>query len=271
MALSQRKRMLIWGKTAPELSTKYYETVCTGAVLEDGTPIRLYPIPFRYMNDVDKFSKYQWISATIAKSDSDPRPETYRIDCETIETGAKIPPDNKEWFAREKAMFCNPDWIFDSVDSLLKEQSTTGRSLGVVAPKEILSINLKARPAEEQVSFEEKKDSLRRLLNLDRAQQRIFDEDMPSEMKDLDFIKNRIAVKWLCGAGKEHNTQILDWEVVELIRKFGESKALESVRKSLDLTTHAARFFLGNFRLHPTAFSIVGLWYPKRMSSGLFA
>jgi len=43
MAIYEKRRFLIWGKTAPELSTKYQETVCTGAVLEDGTPIRLYP------------------------------------------------------------------------------------------------------------------------------------------------------------------------------------------------------------------------------------
>ena len=90
-------------------------------------------------------------------------------------------------------------------------------------------------------------------------------------MKDLDFIKNRITVKWLCGAGKEHNTQILDWEVVELMRKTGEEKAIEGVRDALNLATHASRFFLGNFRLHPNRFTIVGLWYPKRMDRGIFA
>ena len=167
MAISERKRMLIWGKSAPELSMKYYETVCTGAVLEDGTPIRLYPIPFRYMDDEDKFSRYQWITAAITKSDSDPRPETYRIDCESIETGEKVAPDKKEWFAREQIVFRKTDWVFDSVDALMKDQVSTGRSLGVIAPKEILAIELKPRPADEQVSFEVKKESIRKSLNLD--------------------------------------------------------------------------------------------------------
>ena len=38
--LYQNMRVLIWGKTYPELSNKYTETVCTGGVLEDGRPIR---------------------------------------------------------------------------------------------------------------------------------------------------------------------------------------------------------------------------------------
>ena len=59
MPISEKRRFLIWGKTAPELSSKYFETVCTGAVLEDGVPIRLYPIPFRYLDDGERFKKYQ--------------------------------------------------------------------------------------------------------------------------------------------------------------------------------------------------------------------
>ena len=32
--------VLIWGKTYPELSSRYVETVCTGALREDRTPVR---------------------------------------------------------------------------------------------------------------------------------------------------------------------------------------------------------------------------------------
>ena len=71
----ERRRFLIWGKTMPQLSSKYFETVCTGAVLEDGKPIRLYPIPFRYLDDENKFKKYQWITADIRKDTHDTRPE----------------------------------------------------------------------------------------------------------------------------------------------------------------------------------------------------
>ncbi|MEJ7710333.1 MAG: hypothetical protein WKF84_10830 [Pyrinomonadaceae bacterium] len=75
MAVYEEKRVLIWGKTYPELSSKYFETVCTGVVLEDGSPVRLYPVPYRYLSD--QFHKYQWITARIAKNDSDCRPESY--------------------------------------------------------------------------------------------------------------------------------------------------------------------------------------------------
>src|ERR1035441_3463498 len=69
-------RILIWGKTYPELSKKYIETVCTAGVLESGKPVRLYPITYRYLND-EQFKLYQWITAGIQKNPNDTRPESF--------------------------------------------------------------------------------------------------------------------------------------------------------------------------------------------------
>src|SRR5438034_1070844 len=100
MSVAQKRRILIWGKTAPELSTKYYETVCTGGVFEDGTPVRLYPIDFRYLDQDDQFRQYQWMTAAVGKASADARPESYRIDCNSIELGEVMPPDKQEWSKR---------------------------------------------------------------------------------------------------------------------------------------------------------------------------
>lgn len=64
--------------------------------------------------------------------------------------------------------------------------------------------------------------------------------------------------------------QVLDWEVAELHRREGDEKALQGLNERCDLSRYALRFFLGNFRLYPTAFTIVGLWYPKRADDRLF-
>ena len=65
----ERRRILIWGKTRPELSAKYREIVCTGGVFEDTKClVRLYPIPLRYLEDERV--------AFVSKSPKDPRPET---------------------------------------------------------------------------------------------------------------------------------------------------------------------------------------------------
>jgi hypothetical protein len=64
------KKLLIWGKTYPEFSKRYFETVCTGAVDgETGKLLRIYPITLRYAKE--PFTRYQWIEAQIEKNPKD--------------------------------------------------------------------------------------------------------------------------------------------------------------------------------------------------------
>ena len=55
-----REKILILVKTYPTPSTKYIETVCTAGIREDGSWIRIFPIPFRTLDDYQKYRKYQW-------------------------------------------------------------------------------------------------------------------------------------------------------------------------------------------------------------------
>ena len=72
-----RERILITVKTYPTLSRKYGETVCTAGVREDGSWVRIYPVPFRRLGEGEQYKKYDWIECDLRKSTSDPRPETY--------------------------------------------------------------------------------------------------------------------------------------------------------------------------------------------------
>jgi len=70
MGVMRRERLskvLIWGKTTPQLSTKHMETVCTGGCLEDGSPVRLFPIPFRYLAGDRQFHLYQCWGILLAQ------------------------------------------------------------------------------------------------------------------------------------------------------------------------------------------------------------
>lgn len=44
--MSDKKRIYIVVKTYPTISEEYSELVCTAGILEDGSWIRLYPVPF---------------------------------------------------------------------------------------------------------------------------------------------------------------------------------------------------------------------------------
>jgi hypothetical protein len=67
-------------------------------MLPSGKPLRLYPIPYRYLGGEKEFSLYQWITAGIQKKQDDSRPESFRIDCDSIEVGDVIHPTQDECF-----------------------------------------------------------------------------------------------------------------------------------------------------------------------------
>src|SRR5450755_3066496 len=73
-----KDRVLITVKTYPTLSRKYGETVCTAGVREDGTWVRMYPVPFRRLDEPQQYSKYDWLECELTRNTSDPRPETFR-------------------------------------------------------------------------------------------------------------------------------------------------------------------------------------------------
>jgi hypothetical protein len=268
-----KERILIWAKTYPELSKKHFETVCTAGMLESGKPLRLYPIPYRYLDDkIEQFKLYQWVTAGIIKNPDDPRPESYKIDCDSIESGDVIPSTKDEWSKRAEFVFRDRSWHFDSVDALLKAQKEKGTSIGVVAPREVTKVDLVERSEEEVKSFDQKLTEVKKIHDAKRAQLDMFEKAIPPEMKKLDFLKRRVQVSWLCKTATctGHRMQVLDWGLCELQRRDGDEKALSRMKELCRLDIYDLKFFLGNLFLYPTSFMIVGMWYPKRVPDLLF-
>lgn len=258
-------RILIWGKTYPELSSKYNETVCTGGTLENGDFIRIYPIPFRYLSEESSFQKYQWIRARIKKSGEDPRPESYKIDPASIIVEEKVQSDKFEWIKRQRLILSKRSLIFDSAESLLEENRRSKRSIGFVKPFKIDEVYLEERPIEDYETFLRKFQE-----NKEKAKQiDLFGNLTIQEIKELKYISKRFKVKWRCNEDDcgGHDMSILDWEVYALQRRVGDMAALDRVKSYLLSNEYAIGFFLGNFRLHPTAFSIGAIWYPKKSNT----
>jgi hypothetical protein len=155
-------RILIWGKTYPELSARYTQTVCTGGILEDGRPVRLYPIPYRYLDGEQRFKNYQWIRAEITRDIRDPRPESHRIEGGTIICEDSIETSPDEWGKRAEFMFRNQAWQFPSVEALRERERLDRTSLGTVEPAEIIEVTIKERTEDEKQTFNEKLERLRK-------------------------------------------------------------------------------------------------------------
>lgn len=62
----ERKKVLITVATYPLPSRTYEELVCTAGILEDGTWIRIYPVPLSFISGlrgsgITESYKYNWI------------------------------------------------------------------------------------------------------------------------------------------------------------------------------------------------------------------
>jgi hypothetical protein len=67
-------------KTYPSVSAKYIETVCTGGVQPSGEFVRLYPIPYRFLNSSERYRRWEVIRVKAYRDDRDTRPESWRLE-----------------------------------------------------------------------------------------------------------------------------------------------------------------------------------------------
>jgi hypothetical protein len=267
MALFERKRILIWGKTRPELSKSYRETVCTGGILADTRRlIRLYPIPLRFLSDESVFSKYQWIEADISKNDKDTRPESYRIRTDNIDICEKVPTDD-DWRLRAEWVM-NPENLHASVEALQAAQQRDRTSLSIIKPKEFVNFMAEIVPEDDRAEYWHRYEQI-------MAQQEFEFEPDPDPVKPLPPPEYHFRIHFRCddpNCKGIHKFGVFDWEVDALYsrcRRGGDSqeqardKVLDKLRESCgeDKDTH---LFLGNIFSHQHNFTIVGLWFPKK-------
>ena len=73
------KRVLITVRTYPVPAHRGIEVSCTAGVTSDGNWIRLFPIPYRFLNPDQRFTKYQWIEVDATRARGDARLESYTL------------------------------------------------------------------------------------------------------------------------------------------------------------------------------------------------
>lgn len=273
MATWERKRILIWGKTRPELSATYKEIVCTGGIFEDTKRfVRLYPLPLRFLDDSQTFRKYQWIEATVRKAISDSRPESFNVRCDNITPlNEVIPTANGNWDKRAEWVM-QPGNIFPSLSALQAARERGEASLGLVQPSEIIDIF--AEPI-NQVDKEE----FRRKYNRIQQQKDLFEDKSKPKVKPLSPPDFRFKIEFRCADEDKtvsHKFSVLDWEVDALYFRClnngsqpeeAAQEVIQQLRNRLSLAKNDVHFFLGNMKLHQHIFVIVGLWYPKKKAA----
>ncbi|MCQ2065860.1 MAG: hypothetical protein MJY66_08400 [Bacteroidaceae bacterium] len=264
-------KVLIAVKTYPTLSDKYDELVCTAGFLEDGTWIRLYPIPFRKLSGENQYKKWEWIEIDVQKNPKDFRPESYRpisIDA-NIRHIAPVGTENN-WSERRPLALKH---VHTSLQELITEakDNNIGTSLAVFKPTKVVNFVWKA----VERDWDEKKIEA---VQAHQMQLNLFDslEDTRKDFKLVRKLPYEFSYVFLSDDGKEHTLMIEDWELGMLYwncfdSSGSEAEALRKVKeKYFDYMVGQCdlHFFLGTtLKFHniaPNPFIIIGTFYPKK-------
>lgn len=251
------KRILILGMTYPSYSMKYAENACTGGIEEDTfRMVRIHPVPARYLDE--RFSKFQWITAKVRPHENDPRPESLRVEPNSIQVGEVIPA--KQADERRRFIEKSPH-LAKSVEDLKDRYEKDDTSLGTIQPKEITGIRLVRRNKKERADWEAKEREL-----LSQTTMPFLRPPKPIAFPEVEF-----QVSWVCDdvrcAG--HTMSLQQWGIHELYRRLAddperERKVEEQMRRELDQAKRDIFFFLGSFRGKMFNFGLMDSFSPGR-------
>ncbi len=93
MAQYHEETLLILTKTYPSPSSKYRETSCVAAINDKDQMRRLFPIPYRLLTDSQQFARWEWVRARITKAGDDHRPESFKVDIDSIVRVSRLKTD----------------------------------------------------------------------------------------------------------------------------------------------------------------------------------
>lgn len=260
-----KERILITVKTYPTLSKKYGETVCTAGLREDGSWVRIYPVPFRRLDEKEQYRKFDWIECDLVKNKSDPRPETrHPADVKQLNPVSHVGTKNN-WRERRQLVLktCT---VYDRLQPLLDGAKANTHSLAVLKPTRILDFIWE--------ECERDWDSAKvAAMRQNAAQGELFAEDAWRHTFELmRKLPYNFSYKFVDVDGRESTLQILDWETGQLFWKCmktsdgDEAVALKKVRqKYMDQFLRTdLHFFLGTMRqfhgFSPNPWVIVGVF-----------
>jgi len=263
-----KERVLITVKTYPTYSKSYDELVCTAGFKEDGTFVRIYPIPYRKLDYDSRYKKYQWIELDLVRNTADFRPESYRpANIDKIETLEFINTDKGTWERRKDICLSR---VYDDMSLLISEakDKSVCRSLAVFKPTRIIDFVV------EKTDREWKKAEQ---IKISRQQMELFGGKQNFDIVDkvpYDFYYRFEDIN-----GKKSKLMVSDWEAGKLFwnclkKHRDEGKACLDVKNKYfdEFSSKDIHFFLGTTKAYhypsKNPFMIIGVFYPPRDDQG---
>ena len=265
---AKRERILVTVKTYPTLSTKYGETVCTAGVREDGSWIRIYPVPFRRLEEREQYKKFDWIECNLIRNKRDPRPESFRPydqgELSDLQPVGHVSPFEK-WSERRRIVLCRAR-VYDHLNEIIAAAKQNKISLCVFKPTNVSDFIWEKEDREwDPIKLQKMRES--------QSQFNLFqDNEWHKTFTLIPKLPYSFSYRFTDASGTESKQQILDWEIGALYwnclknANGNEAQALAKVRKKYFDTFLRTdlHFFLGTTQqwhaVAPNPWTIIGVF-----------
>lgn len=258
-------------KAYPALSKTYGEVSCVAGVQTSGARrrwVRLYPVPFRALDEGQQFAKYQPVRLRARTHSGDRRPETLRPDRDSIRIEGKPIPAGPGWQPRRWLI---QDLAADSMCEIQRRQAVDGTSLSMFWPKSVDDLLIE----EADVSVEKQ-----RIAEAWASQGSLLDgvggDERTHQIKELELIPWTFKYRYACsdpGCGG-HTQSIIDWEIAATYRGMRhradwQERLREKWLNQLCAPDRETALIVGNQHQHLNSFLVLGVWWPSRVPEQL--
>ncbi|SEH09366.1 hypothetical protein [Candidatus Venteria ishoeyi] len=256
-------RLLVLCKTYPFPSAKYTETSCVAVMTEDGSLLRIYPVPFRLINSTQQFKKWQWMIAKIQKTTNDHRPESHRIYVDTINCEDKAIPTKNGW--RDRRFWLDKLTLFTDFVELETTRQQEGITLGLLKPASLCGLDITPVKNPDWTKDEEEK-----LLH-EQRQGNLFEPNIEAKsLKQLRKLPYDFHYRYECETPmglKIYRHKIVDWEAGALYWNICRDKNWETKfrqRYEQEFAEKDLMFLMGTIHRFPSQWLIISVIYPPK-------
>ncbi len=228
-------------KAAPQVGTIHGETVCCAAIDLYGNWLRLYPVSFRYLEDGQKFGRWDRIRFRWRRPRDDSRIESRRVDQDTLTIVGKLKHAEREAF------------LANLIVTALDREREAGRSFALLKAR-ILEFRYERKSDEELATEKAKFNDLHAQPDLFKTKPLIPYSPAPYRFK----------YRYESEDGSREGT-CQDWEIEATFYKwskaYGESQALDRMDEVFgqEYPKKGMLLAMGTHSRHPNTWLINGI------------
>ncbi len=227
-------------KAAPQVGQRHGETVCCAGIDLYGHWLRLYPVSFRMLDDGQKFGRWDRIKFKWRRPNDDPRPESRRVDQQSIEIVGELKQSEREKF------------LANSIVTSLVREREAGRSLALLKA-EILEFKYQRKSNDELAEEVQRFEAI-------RAQADLFAQQVTPYQPCPYHFRYRYRID---DGLREGTCQ--DWEIeatfFKWAKSYGEARALADMTRVFgeEYPKRGMLLAMGTHSLYPDTWLINGV------------